>query len=86
MVLDPYELRAKAIYDQTSLHELGRILNQISSHRGYRFGERNPKLVESVLKEGSPEEGKVGFAEIRRVIREETLGEYLHSIKPLEVK
>ena len=86
MRLDPYELRSKAVYGQISLHELGRILYQISSHQGYRFGERNSKLVESVLKEGSPEEGKVGFAEMRRVTREETLGEYLHSIKPIEAK
>ena len=86
MRLDPYELRSKAIYGQISLHELGRILYQISSHRGYRFGERNSKLVESVLKEGSPEEGKVGFAEMRRVTRDETLGSYLYSIKPIEGK
>ena len=86
MRLDPYELRAKAVYGQISLHELGRILYQISCHRGYRFGERNSKLVESVLKEGSPEEGKIGFAEMRRVTREQTLGSYLHSIKPEEGK
>jgi len=84
MSLDPYDLRAKAVNDQISLFELGRILYQISIHRGYRFGERNSKLVESVLKEGAPEEGKVGFAEMRSLTREETLGEYLNSIKPVE--
>lgn len=82
--LDPYELRAKSVHEKISLHELGRILYQISIHRGYRFGERNSKLVESVLKEGSVEDGKVGFAEMRKLTRDETLGAYLNSIKPIQ--
>lgn len=86
MSLDPYELRAKAVYEKISLFELGRILYQISTHRGYRYGERNSKLLESVLKEGSPEEGKIGFSEMMRITRNETLGAYLNSIKPIQGK
>ena len=41
LAINPYQLRAKGLYEKLSLEEIGRIFYQISRHRGYRFGERN---------------------------------------------
>ncbi len=82
MKLDPYELRNKALREQINLYELGRILYHIACRRGYNFKERNSKLSESILKEGSPKEGKVGLNEMQEIIGNKTLGAYLYSIYP----
>ncbi len=80
--LNPYRLRQRGLHEKLSLHELGRIFYQIACHRGYRFGERNLKLTESVLSKGNPSERKIGYLQTHKSIGEGTLGEYLNSIFP----
>ncbi|MGB1449695.1 MAG: type II CRISPR RNA-guided endonuclease Cas9 [Flavobacteriaceae bacterium] len=82
LALNPYELRERGLHEKLSLEEFGRIFYQISCHRGYRFGERNLKLTESVLSKGNPGEQKIGYLQTQDEIGEGTLGEFLYSIYP----
>lgn len=84
IALNPYELRERGLHEKLTLEEFGRIFYQISCHRGYRFGERNSKLADNVLSLGIPADRKIGYLKTRRSIKDETLGSYLHSIKPAD--
>ena len=84
LAMNPYQLRAKGLEEKLSLEELGRIFYQISRHRGYRFGERNSKLVDNVLSKGEPREGRIGYYKTRNQLKGLTLGTYLYSIHPAE--
>ena len=84
LAMNPYTLRAKGLTEKLSLEELGRIFYQISRHRGYRFGERNSKLVDNVLSKGVPREGRIGYYKTRNQLNGLTLGAYLNSIHPVE--
>lgn len=42
--LNPYEIRARAAYQQVSLHELGRAFWHISKHRGFKSNRKTDKL------------------------------------------
>ena len=68
LATNPYELRVKGLNEKLSLEELGRVFYQISRHRGYRFGERNSKLADNILK-GIPSEGKIGYDQTRRQLK-----------------
>lgn len=48
--------------------------------------ERNVKLKESVLSKGIPSEGKIGYVETSKQLKDKTLGEYLYTIQPKEGK
>ncbi len=84
--MNPYALRKKGVSDKLSLNELGRILYQITQRRGYRFGERHSRLKGSVLYKGSQEDGKIGYEQTQRSVKENTLGEYLFQLLPRENK
>lgn len=84
MQTNSYALRAKAVNEEISLFDLGRILYQITCHRGYRFGGRNSQLKESVLSNGNPKERKIGYRQTADSIGKNTLGVYLNSILPEE--
>lgn len=84
--LNPYKLRERGLHEKISLMEFGRIFYQIACHRGYRFGDRNSKLLENTLSKGVPLERKIGFRQTYNSIGEGTLGEYLNSIYPKEGK
>ena len=56
-------LRITRQREKLSLEELV-IFYQISRHRGYRFGERNSKLADSILSKGVPSEGKINIGRI----------------------
>ena len=84
IALNPYELRERGLHEKLTLEEFGKIFYQISCHRGYRFGERNSKLADNVLSLGIPADRKIGYLKTRRSIKDETLGSYLHSIKPAD--
>ena len=86
IALNPYKLRDRGLHEKLSLEEFGRIFYQIACHRGYRFGERNLKLTESVLSKGNPSERKIGYLQTQREIGNGTLGEYLNSISPIPNK
>lgn len=82
IALNPYQLRERGLHEKLSLEEFGRIFYQISCHRGYRFGERNLKLMDSVLSRGNPAENKIGYLQTQKEIGQGTLGEYLNRIYP----
>lgn len=71
--LDPYELRAKALHDPLTPHELGRALFHLNQRRGFKSNRKTDKTEDNKLTE------KIG--ELKRRIEEsgaKTLGEYLH--------
>ena len=72
---DPYELRARALDEPVTAHELGRILLQINQRRGFlsnRKKERKEKEVKGMLAEISELASDITLSDCR------TLGEYLH--------
>ena len=82
IAMNPYKLRQRGLYEKLSLMEIGRIFYQISRHRGYRFGERNSKLMDNVLSKGIPSQGKIGYLHTKKQLKNDTLGTYLNSIYP----
>ena len=87
--LSPYELRAKAIKEEISLHELGRIFYHMIQRRGFLSNSRSAGADEkesSVIFKGN-DEGKIGISSTMKSIeKDKTLGSFLHSIQPKENK
>jgi CRISPR-associated endonuclease Csn1 len=85
--LNPYELRAKALKEEISLNELGRIFYHMIQRRGFQSNSRSARKEEGAIFKGKAKEGKIGINETRESIENfNTLGEYLNSIKPKEGK
>ncbi|WP_431136066.1 type II CRISPR RNA-guided endonuclease Cas9 [Psychroserpens mesophilus] len=88
--LNPYELRAKAIKEQLSLEELGRIFYHMIQRRGFQSNSRSAGAdtnEKSVIYKGDSKIGKIGIAETSESIKtKQTLGAYLNEIYPKEHK
>ena len=74
-LLDPYELRARGVYEKLSLHELGRALFHINQRRGFKSNRKTDK--------GDNEGGKIksGAARLDRDLMTagaKTYGAFLH--------
>jgi len=82
--LNPYELRAKALLEELSLMELGRVFYHLNQRRGYISNSRNAgsEKEDGVLQEGDSKTGKTGMNETRDAMNSGTLGTYLNSIHP----
>jgi CRISPR-associated endonuclease Csn1 len=84
--LNPYELRAKAIKEQISLEELGRVFYHMIQRRGFQSNSRSAGAdvnEKSVIYKGDIKGGKIGIAETSESIKsQETLGAYLNEIYP----
>lgn len=80
--LNPYELRAKALKEQVSMEELGRIFYHMIQRRGFQSNSRSGGTDEGVLYDGKSAEGKTGINATLEKMKEATLGEYLFSILP----
>lgn len=81
--LNPYELRARAIKEPISLHELGRIFYHFIQRRGYLSNSRKSNTdEEGTIFKGNPREGKVGILETQEKIQSKTLGAYLFDLQP----
>jgi len=84
--LNPYELRAKAIKEEISLLELGRIFYHIMQRRGFQSNSRSAGAEnneKSVIFKGDSKTSKIGIAETAESIQEnQTLGSYLNDIYP----
>ncbi|MDD2550125.1 MAG: hypothetical protein PHD00_08535, partial [Bacteroidales bacterium] len=76
--LNPYELRAKALKEDVSLMELGRIFYHFIQRRGFLSSRKNKE--EGKIFEGK--ENMVGIDDTKQQIKGTTLGNYLHSILP----
>lgn len=84
--LNPYELRAKAIKEELSLEELGRVFYHMIQRRGFQSNSRSAGAdnnEKSVIYRGDSKIGKIGIAETSESIKQsETLGAYLNGIYP----
>lgn len=81
---NPYELRARALDEKLTLHELGRVFQQINQRRGFKSNKKADKARKA---EDSKMLAEISAlqAEIQAMSR--TLGEFLfkHAAKPGEV-
>ncbi|MBL4593632.1 MAG: type II CRISPR RNA-guided endonuclease Cas9 [Flavobacteriales bacterium] len=86
--LNPYELRAKAINEEISLVELGRIFYHMIQRRGFLSNSRSAGAEnneKSVIFIGDTKIGKIGISETTDSIEDnKTLGSYLNQIQPKE--
>ena len=82
--LNPYHLRAKALKEKISKHEMGRILYHLSMRRGFPFGKRDSNSKENSLYTGIPQYNRRGIIELERKSEGRSIGEYFNSILPAE--
>ena len=78
--LNPYELRKKAINEDISLEELGRILYHLIQRRGFVSSRKEKDSDTGALYKGKDD--KVGISETQDKMQDKLLGEYLYSIIP----
>lgn len=87
--LNPYELRVKALDEQLSISELGRVFYQLNQRRGYLSNRKAQSEEEDkgTIYTGSDEDKKPGINAINQAINSgkfRTLGEYLYSLDTTE--
>lgn len=90
--LDPYQLRARALDEKLSLHELGRVILHLNQRRGFKSNKKEQAKADAKAKRKTPEkklkpeaEKKtedvlLEMAELEKAIHDSsarTLGEYL---------
>ncbi|PLX08569.1 MAG: hypothetical protein C0596_06850 [Marinilabiliales bacterium] len=78
--MNPYELRDKALREQVTLFEFGRIMYNLIQRRGFlssRKGEQDPKTL---FEKGKPDENILPVNETKEKIGNTSLGSYLNSI------
>ena len=82
--INPYHLRRKAVMESITPFELGRILYQISIHRGFPVSERNRGLKENAMYVGLPQMDRRGINHTQDNIENSSLGVYLNHLLPQE--
>lgn len=84
--LNPYTLRNKALTEEITLMELGRIFYQIMQRRGFLSNSRSASSKEDgAIFTGDDKKGKIGITQtINSITQARTLGSYLNSIMPVE--
>jgi len=86
--LNPYNLRAKAIKEEISLYELGRIFYHLIQRRGFLSNSRSAGAEvkeSSAIFKGDAKIGKIGISKTQESIEQsKTLGSYLKTIQPVE--
>lgn len=82
--LNPYELRNKALNEEISLEEIGRIFYHLIQRRGFLSNSRSAGKDDGAIYKGKPKEGKIGIDETRESIKGKTFGSYLFEIYPKE--
>tara|TARA_X000000950_G_scaffold249058_1_gene308618 strand:- start:2556 stop:5912 length:3357 start_codon:yes stop_codon:yes gene_type:complete len=83
---NPYQLRKKAVMEPLSLEELGRIIYQISIHRGFPISERNRGAKDTIMFNGLGDKNRPGINQTQTQIHNSSLGIYLNSLLPQENK
>jgi len=84
--MNPYQLRKKAVMEALSLEELGRILYQITIHRGFPISERNRGVKDNAMFIGLADKNRRGINHSQSQIYNSSLGVYLCSLLPPENK
>lgn len=82
--LNPYELRQKALNEELSLEEIGRVFYHLIQRRGFLSNSRKGGSDDGAIFKGNAKEGKIGITETQDNIRNKTLGSYLFEIYPKE--
>ena len=86
-LLDAYQLRARAASgDKLSLMEVGRVFYHLSQRRGYRENLQVDMSEEGTLMKGDAEQNKIGIDATKAAMGDNTLGQYLASLNPHEVR
>jgi len=84
--LNPYELRSKALAEEITLHEIGRIFYHMIQRRGFQSNSRSAgaeNSQNSVIFKGDSKEGKIGISQTKEKIQlSKTLGSYLYELYP----
>lgn len=80
--INPYELRQKALNEELSLQEIGRIFYHLIQRRGFLSNSRKGGSDDGAIFKGNPKEGKIGITETQQSIQDTTLGSYLFEIYP----
>ncbi|MFA5298739.1 MAG: type II CRISPR RNA-guided endonuclease Cas9 [Lutibacter sp.] len=83
-VLNPYELRNKALSEKLTLEEIGRLFYHLIQRRGFLSNSRKGGSDDGTIFKGNPKEGKIGINETLESIQDKTLGSYLFEIYPKE--
>lgn len=82
--INPYELRHKALNEELTLEEIGRIFYHFIQRRGFLSNSRKGGSDDGAIFKGNAKEGKIGIAETQDSIKDKTLGSYLFEIYPKE--
>jgi len=77
--LNPYGLRARALHQQVTLDELGRIFYHFIQRRGF-LSNRKGKEDSTIFTKGKPDENILSINDTKEKIGYSTLGKYLYSI------
>jgi CRISPR-associated endonuclease Csn1 len=86
--IDPYAQRQRAAEgEKLTLLQLGRVFYHLAQRRGYKENRlAGSGDEEGVLFEGNPAEGKIGISATRKAMGDQTLGQYLASLEPHQVR
>ncbi|WNH13849.1 type II CRISPR RNA-guided endonuclease Cas9 [Thalassobellus suaedae] len=82
--LNPYELRQKALKEELTLEEIGRIFYHLIQRRGFLSNSRKGGKDDGAIFKGNAKDGKIGITETLESIQDKTLGSYLYQIYPKE--
>ncbi|MCK4923201.1 MAG: hypothetical protein KAS71_19270, partial [Bacteroidales bacterium] len=77
--LNPYKLREKALQEEITLQELGRIFYHFIQRRGF-LSNRKGNDESAIFTKGKPDKNILSINETREKIGELSLGKYLYSI------
>lgn len=83
-MLNPYQLRKKALTEKLALEEIGRILYHLIQRRGFLSNSRKGGTEDGAIFKGNAKEGKIGIDETLESMEGKTLGSYLYDIFPKE--
>ncbi len=85
IMMDPYELRTKALDEKISLYELGRIFYHIAQRRGFK-SNRKAGQEDSAIFKGSSKTDTISINETKEELNQgyRTLGELLYNLNPHE--
>lgn len=80
LALNPYEIRDKALRQDISRREFGRLLYHVILRRGFQSSRKVKD--DGAMAQGSKKNGIVGYEETEEKVGKETLGQYLYSLTP----
>lgn len=89
--INPYPLRNKAVTQKIELFELSKIFTHFIARRGYKSNrkDRTSEKDKGAIYDGKKSENKPGINDLKKAINDGgfmTLGQYLNSLNPHEVR